>query len=226
MEHNAKLVLKTDQFLILDDFCPPELLQEMWRVIRVEGYAAAPVVGHLSANWKIDGQLAYSSQAAIHSEVDKNSWASIIGDYFKFVADSYPNLVGKGWSDIRIHAQVYGRGTRIKLHFDSHSLGSFTYYPHPEWSPSWGGDLFVPIGVPLYKDLPIKQPKGIGREWDDVFLKNGLGYSISPKPNRCVLVAPGVSHSVSRVDPDCGDAMRFSVVGFLITEEDKKREKE
>ena len=44
----------------------------------------------------------------------------------------------------------------------------------------------------------------------------GVGAYVSPRPNRCVLTAPGVFHSVNRVSPDAGDALRLAVVGFLL----------
>ncbi len=140
------------------------------------------------------------------------------------IIERVPDFVGKDWDSIRIHSQMYGRGTRINWHSDHHSLGSFTWYWHKEWKPSWGGELLVPFDKPIYDELVEKPPKqSIDYDWTDNFFQDTLfSYSILPIPNRCVLLGPGVFHSVGRVDPDAGNHMRCSIVAFLVKKEDSQ----
>jgi hypothetical protein len=63
-------------------------------------------------------------------------------------------------------------------------------------------------------------PPHLNHDWEDHYLSVfGVGTWIMPKTNRLVLMAPGVYHSINRVDDDAGDHVRCSVVGFY------KREK-
>lgn len=213
-----QLTIKTKEYAVVDGFVPDDLWRLIWEGLGHEQMAVAPVIGQYTKEWGFDGSMGWSSPPNYLSDYNKGklNYASALGTQFMELAKQLPDLVGDGWNDIRVHAHVFGRGTRLYWHYDKHSLGSFAWYAHPEWRHNWGGEILVASEVPKHDDLLNPPPRHLDRQFENDLLVNGIGTYLAPLPNRCILTAPGLFHSVNRVDPDAGDALRVSVVGFLV----------
>ena len=214
-----QLTCQTDKYAVIDDLLPPEQFANVWKVLPHDGFSAEGALKWLSSSWGFDGGVMWATPARKFNDIKDGPlyYTAALGLRFQELAKLVGNLVTPGWDDISIHAQVFGRGTKLHWHADTHSLGSFTWYAHPEWKPHWGGEMLIAEGVPLWAQTEPKPPSEyFDRSWEEKVFAVGMNTCIAPKPNRCVLVAPGVWHSVNRVDPDAGDALRVSVVGFLV----------
>lgn len=206
-----------DDFVVADNFLSDDLWHLIWEGIGHEQLDMVPVIGQFTKTWGFDGGLAWSSPATYLSEhAGKTNYASVLGERFRDMALAHPQLVKEGWDDVRLHTHVFGRGTRLYWHYDKHSLGSFVWYAHPEWQHHWGGEMMVADQVPRWEELAEAPPLRPDRTWEEGLLWAGIGTWITPRPNRCVLTAPGLFHGINRVDPDAGGALRCSVVGFLV----------
>jgi Rps23 Pro-64 3,4-dihydroxylase Tpa1-like proline 4-hydroxylase len=134
-----------------------------------------------------------------------------------------PEII-KEYEDVTYRSYIYPRGCKLSWHDDSTTYcGAMTFYTHPKWGSTWGGELIVaevPPPEKVFKHSPCKPH--ISHEWEDDYINlYGIGQFINPKPNRMVLMAPGVYHSINRVDPDAGDHPRCSIVGFFLKEKGK-----
>lgn len=118
---------------------------------------------------------------------------------------------------LRIHLQASGMGVKLRWHTDNGGCGTLNWYCHPRWEEHWGGEVVI-AGEPK-GEIPRASLTEDGLPCP----KAGLALSITPKPNRCILVAPGVLHQVNRIDPDAGNALRLSMVGILLPPEGKSR---
>jgi hypothetical protein len=135
------------------------------------------------------------------------------------------------------HAVLFGVNAGLNWHYDSGSLaGAYTYYAHPRWNTSWGGDLLllreagagpsehqdrggrassqtpVPTDVPMGERGPVlhlQDPAERRR------MESGMGMFISARPNRLVLLSGDVEHTVTPVQWTAGGAMRATVTGFF-----------
>ncbi len=219
-----KISYQDDKCAVIDDLLPPELFSQIWKALGREDFMVGSILGRWSKEWGYEGSPGWSSQSFTRhaDDVVGDSWWSVMAWFLCNTTRGFPKHVGNDWNSIRIHAHLFGRGVRIYWHADKHSLGSFAWYAHPEWRPHWGGELMLADNVPVHDDLDELPPFAIDRKWEDGLLECGMGMYFAPLPNRCILTAPGVFHAVNRVDPDAGDAVRCSVVGFL----GKKKEDE
>lgn len=209
---NPKIVASTDKYVVLDDILTPEIWPEVLRSVHNEMLSPAWILNEYDKLWRVDGPLPASSKSYLHSEGPYQNYPWVMAEVFLGLAKTIPDLVAPGWKDLRIHAHVCQRGTKISWHLDSHGHCAFTYYAHEYWGSTWGGEQLI-AEVPKMRDRP---PKRYDDAWEDGYLAKGFGTYIAPRPNRCVITAPGVWHAVNRVDPDAGNATRISIVGFLL----------
>lgn len=219
-----QVICRSNRFVVIDDLFPEEMLHALWKTFGHEGQI--PAFQKWSKVWDFGPGLAwtqvsnfYNVARAEDEAAGRRSWYSVVGGMFLKIAEHFPELIRPGWDDLRLHYHMYGQGTRLGWHVDHHSSCSFTWYPHPEWRSSWGGEMLVAEAPAL--EPGIKLVLSLDRRQEDALLTDGLGTYIAPKPNRLVLLAPGMWHSVARVDQNAGDALRCSVVGFLVKKEVK-----
>lgn len=220
-----RLLYRTSKFAIYDDVLSPEEFTQLFSYVQDENYGK-PIEGN---NWikvwrlgdcsPVAGPCRYASQGNTNTALD------LVKVKMEEAAKAHPELV-QPFKDLSIRPYLYPRGTKLSWHDDSTVYsGAATFYCHKKWGSTWGGELLV-AETPALKDVFAGQnlPKPhMDHEWEDHFINiYGMGHFISPKPNRLVLMAPGVYHSINRVDPDAGDHLRASVVGFYLKETAKK----
>lgn len=214
-----KLVFKNSKFSIFDNVLPDELFRRVWTHVQYENYA------HMAGNWLKVWRLCDAKPLGSneYSWLKKpfNNYMDAVGHVFMEIAKSTSEIVGDAanWYDMALRTYIYPRGTKLSWHNDAgHYAGALTYYVHPKWGSTWGGELMV-ADVPEQSKMPTQPQYGphLDHEWEDGYLlENGVGQWISPKPNRCVIMAGGTYHSINRVDPDAGDHGRVAIVGFLL----------
>lgn len=216
-----KMIFKNPKFAIFDDVLPPELFQKVWASVQNENYSTPLQSGNWVKVWRIGDGSPLGSAEYNMSKRPFNNYMDIVGHFFIEIAKTCSDMVGdeNEWVDLALRSYIYPRGTKLSWHNDSATYaGAFSFYVHPKWGSTWGGELMV-AEVPPFSELKQKPLVGphLEHEWEDEYINVvGAGQWISPKPNRCVIMAPGVYHSINRVDPDAGDNARCSITGFLI----------
>jgi hypothetical protein len=210
-------VFKNSKFSIWDDVLPPDIFDKVWLHAQFENYSSA-----LSNNWikvwRIGDNNPLGSPEYRWSKQPFNNYMDLIGNVFLQIAKNSNELI-VDWDDLVLRSYIYPRNTKLSWHNDAETYaGAFTYYIHPKWGSTWGGELLI-SQTPTFEEMKKKPLVGphLDHEWEDEYiLEYGMGQWISPKPNRCVLMAPGVYHAINRVDADAGDHARVSIVGFLM----------
>jgi hypothetical protein len=139
-------------------------------------------------------------------------------DAVRALARAYPALVGaegSDWVALYLSPWIYPAGSALSLHWDKGGYtGAFSFYAHPLWGSHWGGELVV---------MPAQEPPATYdtdqswmRESGSEVRDSGIGLSISPRPNRLVLVGPLRPHRITRVEAQAGSNLRLSVSGFFL----------
>ena len=204
-----KLARRTSYFAVLDEVLSAQEFQHLGRFMAEEDYAFVHATGWFRTYRLEDGNPlegpTYLSQALNESQVDR-AWPTgkaidglIVG--LDALLDDFQDIVGtreRDWLLYTARPFLYPRGTGLSWHNDQDTelprSGAFAFYTHPEWRPSWGGELLV-------------APPGGGRD---------LGNFIVPLPNRLVLVRAGIEHAIRPVHSAAGEAIRTSVAGFFL----------
>jgi hypothetical protein len=215
-----KMIFKNSKFAIFDDVLPPEMFEKVWLHTQMDNYSTPLAVGNWVKVWRIGDSQPLGSAEYHWSKRPFNNYMDVVGHFFMEIAKNVPDIVGEEgvWSDMTLRSYIYPRGVKLSWHNDAVSYaGAFTYYIHPKWGSTWGGELMV-AEVPPLEHIKKKPQVGphLEHEWEDEYLaERGVGQWISPKPNRCVIMTGGTYHAVNRVDADAGDHARASIVGFL-----------
>ncbi len=216
-----KLTFKNSKFAIYDDVLPPNVFDMIWVHAQYENYALALAAQNWIKVWRIGDSAPLGSAEYHWSRRPFNNYMDAVGHYFTEIAKNSTDIVGEEgtWNELTMRSYIYPRGVKLSWHNDAENYaGAFTYYVHPKWGSTWGGELMV-AEVPPFDQMKKKPKAGphLDHEWeDDYILEHGVGQWIAPKPNRCVVMSGGVYHAVNRVDPDAGDHARVSIVGFLL----------
>jgi len=121
------------------------------------------------------------------------------------------------WNDVSYRVSRYRAGERLSWHDDGVGAGAYTYYAHPKWSPTWGGELLV-ADVPARESLGPEAAEGAlcnPDAWVNHLHVRGRGIVIHAAPNRLVLIRAGTEHAIGRIRGDVGERARCSVNGFV-----------
>jgi hypothetical protein len=216
-----KLMFKNSKFAIFDDVLPQDSFDKVWTHVQMENYSAPLISGSWVKVWRMGDNQPLGSAEYKWSKRPFKNYMDLIGHFFMEIAKNTPDICSEEgvWDDMTLRSYLYPRGTKLSWHNDAENYtGAFTYYIHPKWGSTWGGELMV-AEVPSMSEMKKKPVVGphLDHEWEDSYIaERGVGQWITPKPNRCVVMTGGTYHSVNRVDPDAGDHTRASIVGFLL----------
>lgn len=218
-----RLLLKNSKFAIYDDVLPKEEFQQLWGYVQEEHYAQPQSQGNWLKVWRIGDCSPMGSRSYYKSEAPFNLPLDNVAKKIEQAGADNPELI-KPFEDVVYRNYLYPRGCKLSWHDDSTVYcGAATYYTHPKWGSTWGGELMVAEVPPLASAYPkgVNKPH-MDHQWEDDYINIfGMGQYVVPKPNRLVIMAPGVYHAINRVDADAGDHPRCSVVGFYL--KDKKK---
>lgn len=113
---------------------------------------------------------------------------------FALMAGKAPPVALDPWTGFTQSAWTFGAGHGLEWHGDTGWVGSYIYYMHPQWRPSWGGEMLIAAG-----DAPC----------------DSGGVFIYPRPNRLVVLRGGAMHCIKKVESAAGRSLRASVSGFF-----------
>ncbi len=243
-----RLVTATSTFRVYDDVLPPADFAAVWEFIQLEEYAPVDSQQWVKV-WKLtDGRPLAGPGVYSHAPMKRKD-----GDRFyptrrgidKIIetllarCDDFSDIVGRHkeqWSLLTAKAFLYPVGTSLSWHADSSGYtGAYSYYAHPEWKSSWGGELMIADETTLGKDLGTKVLSTVVTEGgrvtgiqkmevapalddgaaDQVLSERGLGHFIQSKPNRLVVFKGGIPHRIGKVDPSAGEHVRCAIAGFF-----------
>lgn len=212
-----KLVVQTEHVAVYDDVLAEQDLVALRLHAAGEKYTTPLISSGWVKSWRPgDGQPFCSELYLAESEPLGNPLDLLTGAAHA-LASQHPNLI-TAYTELAYRFYLYPRGTRISWHDDRYA-GALTFYLHPRWGATWGGELMV-ADMPRISEY-LRENAASGRQewltpwWEEDYLsQKGTGLWIMPKPNRLVLTSAWAYHLVNRVDDDAGGNVRASVVGF------------
>lgn len=188
-----KVSLKTPDFVVLDEaFSQTDFLDLNAKVLaedfKLVDHSGTKVLS-VSDGMPYRG-MPCSFQANEPPFLQENRYRFLFEEVMKQQRLHFPEAK---YDRVNLSAWCYTQGTALNWHDDGGAgyQGSFTYYAHREWKPTWGGNLFISEG-------------DVG------------GRFIYPLPNRLVLMRRGIYHSIQRVDKNAGENCRLSLSGFFL----------
>jgi hypothetical protein len=213
----VKLVIQTAQVAVYDDVLAEDDLVALRRYVAGEKYTTPLISGGWVKAWRpADGQP-FCTELYLAAAEPLGNALDLIAGPARETASIHPELIGS-YTEIAFRSFLYPRGTKISWHDDRYA-GAVTFYVHPRWGATWGGELMVADAPPVREflreaSMPREQ-EWLTPEWEDDYLsRKGIGLWIAPKPNRLVLTSSSAYHLVNRVDGDAGEHVRAAVVGF------------
>lgn len=227
-----EVTLRSAQLAVVDDFLPADAFDEVFR------YAdQAPYKGVHDSGWRkvwrigdgvpLQGPTSWfqspsnpelNAQSVEASPPGTYPTGSGIDVFIKAVADivpAYEDIVGPGssWKSLSFAPFVYPSGTALSLHADGYRYtGAYTYYVHRQWRIHWGAYLLV---LPPESNGMTSSAFLDDRSENESVWSPGIATCVLPKPNRLVLIGPGIRHLITRVDPNAGGTPRVSIAGFF-----------
>lgn len=229
MSHRT-LSIEEPHFKVWDDFLNPEEHRKIFEYIKEADLEFVHTDKKIKAFKVSDGNPLWGSPILSHF-YEKNTLYPVypVGDdrdiLFREViqmAEENPQIVGrrgKDWAYFFGRPYVYPINCGLGWHTDGKygAPGAFVYYAHPEWQPSWGGELL--ISSPDTKPHPgmgeTFQSNWTNTHHNDLIMDYGIGHYVLPKPNRLVLMSGGFFHTIKKVDPAAGDNLRMTLQGFF-----------
>jgi hypothetical protein len=243
-----RAVIKTSTFHVYDEVLSPADLEAVWEFVQMEDYAPVDArqwvkVWRLTDGRPLSGPGVYSHKPKKGHDGDRfYPTHRGIDKVIETVLDrcgEFADVVGqrqKDWNLLTAKAFIYPPGTSLSWHADSVGYsGAYSFYAHPEWKSSWGGELMIADESTLRKDLGTKILSTVVKEGDRivgmrkmevspalddsstdaVLSERGLGHYIQAKPNRLVVFRGGIPHRIAKVDPAAGEHARCAIAGFF-----------
>lgn len=218
-----KITLKTKNYVVIDDLLPRDQFENLWLHVQNESY----INPHSTQTgwqkvWRLNDYNCLGGPSYVLSKKPFNNYMDGASSWMLAAAKHAEDISGKqgeNWVDATFRSYVYPRGSKLSWHNDAGNYyAALTYYTHPYWGSTWGGELLV---ANVSKNIPttVKTAPHLDHKWEDEYLAEiGAGQWIFPKPNRLVIMAGGAYHSINRIDDNAGDNCRCSIVGFFLKE--------
>ncbi|MFB2863154.1 2OG-Fe(II) oxygenase [Aeromonas sp. MdU4] len=231
-------------YLVIDDFLNEDELFAIQLYMQFEKYFPVHSNGW-SKSWRLTDGAPFTSPCYIFSCLTRNTTlnAEIISDGMNVLSrkllEIYGELrefLGDDWNAFSLTSYLYPSGTGLGWHEDDALYkGAYIFYAHPEWRPSWGGELCI-IDTAVSSSAGLSEKVydasenvlrlsgiiggAVGPEFgwtirDRNINESGIGTFVYPKPNRLVVIKPNYSHCIKKVDTSAGENVRCSVAGFF-----------
>jgi hypothetical protein len=189
-----KVTIETKQMVVLDDVLPKDHFETVWQYTQDETYAM-PHADRWIKVWRLNDAIPMGGPEYKRGEGDTVPFGNamdLMVAYLVEITKLYPEHMSNPYNSVVLRSYLYPRGTKLSWHDDSNYAAAMVFYTHKQWSPSWGGELFV-------EETP----------------NTGVGCYVQPLPNRLVLTKSPILHQINRVDPDAGENIRSSIVAFF-----------
>jgi len=190
-----KVVFDDPNYVVIDDVFPEQTFDYLRRAYFSEDLK---LVGHFDTKaFSVSDGIPYRAAPHYYMSAQFKTPNASTGKFAEFasVVDElhrkyFPQELYK---NISVTAYCYQQGTGLGWHNDAGTgyHGSYAYYLHSEWKPTWGGHLLI------------------GE--DEVG-----GRFIPPRPNRLVFIRRGIPHMIQRIDRNAGENCRLSLSGFFL----------
>jgi hypothetical protein len=235
----VKLTFSNESFMVLDDFLSKEDFKHVWNFMQEETFQHVHSekwikAFQLSDNNPLWGTVYISDPVEYDQESSVYPSSKGIDVLIKTMLDNITKLepyVGKkyeDWDYVFARPYIYPKNTGLSWHTDGRSdmSGAYVYYTHPIWKAQWGSELLMHnshIGKVKYPEIAMynEEKKILGfhmenQKVSDLLMDEGIGYYVLPKPNRMVVLKPGIIHRINRVDENAGENLRSSITGFFL----------
>lgn len=187
------LVFKNDKIAVYDDVLTDMEFLCLREAMKAQPFGLYTFSGYMSYSMSADDKPGYKSSNISNSFPDPQPIAAEIDPFYyrldEIVKESNITLPSVSCSS---SFWIYPPGSGLHYHNDGIYAGSYAFYIHEEWDETWGGELLI---------RPDNDDLG--------------GQFIIPKPNRLVLIAPNILHSINPVHLRAGNRHRQSLAGFL-----------
>jgi hypothetical protein len=223
-----KVVMKTPEVLVVDDFLPQESWDRLLNQVQCDEWTQSQPDDKY---WHITDGANYKASKRFLRDAPFNDNYDIWADAIRAFADSEPaQEYVAGYTDIAMRCHGYPVGSKNPWHTDMGGV-TYSYYLHKHWQINWDSMLLVlPKDSVEYKQIMRKLP---GTKQQDTYrstgtlemfeqaekqkglIEHGMGYFVAPKPNRLVLINKNVVHGITRVDKDAGENVRLTMTGFF-----------
>lgn len=201
-----KEVLKTDAVCVVDNLLSEADFKSVWDGLQKVQFSPPVVNGGWHKVWR----LTHGSPVWGPAQSDTGGCLGPVWDAFQKLIKKYPEYVAAG-SVMTVNPYIYPPGTKLAWHNDAGYKGAITFYAHPKWGATWGGELMV-ANCKTKRNCSLT----IDHEEENKYLmEEGNGIYIACKPNRAVMQMPGTWHGMSRIDTDAGENVRVSVQAFF-----------
>jgi hypothetical protein len=220
-----RLTYRDSQLAVLDEVFEEDKFKQIWEFFNNIDFFYRHTNQYYKV-WRVnDGQI-LSGQGLNVDQFPTNTPYDYVDYVIRNLAKEHLSDIvgeyGKDWFDVSYTPYIYPAGTKISWHDDFGYTGAAIFYPHQEWSPYWGGELFVAKTPSPEEGKEIVAKSGktsdkLERDFVNPILNAyGLGMYVSPLPNRLAVTSGSVWHAINRVDQAAGDHLRCSFVAFFL----------
>lgn len=212
-----QLVSREENYAVLDGVLEGDSYNQFCSYFNNLDFAYRNMTGWQKV-WRVsDGQVLagpahYAFKGPHNSMID--SLSGIVGSLATQYLESIVGKKGEDWDDYFLTPYIYPAGTKISWHNDYGYSAAAIFYTHRFWDPNWGGELFIAKTSPEFDNGSCVDSVDRGGVIP-VINQFGMGNYIAPLPNRLVFTKGKTWHSINRVDPTAGDALRCSIVTFF-----------
>lgn len=217
-------------FLVIDHFLSAAAHEELYRYFKGLDFQFVHTEKKIPAFKLTDGNPLWSTPTLSHPYAKNTLYpvyptGTSLDLLLKEVielAESSSHLVGergKDWAYFFARPYIYPAGCGLNWHTDGKygAPGAFVYYVHPEWEPSWGGELLISPPETAMSSEEEGPPRSnwVNAHHTQIIMEHSVGHYVLPKPNRLVLMKGKVFHTIKKVDPSAGDNVRMTIQGFF-----------
>ena len=236
-----KVLKSTEQYVVIDDFLEPGDFELMLEYVARNDYARNP---RWIKPWDLADEMPWQNGETVYtrgkrmraddprrayptgSALDRLLEAILASAFYRdAVADCY----------ITARTYLHPQGSGLDWHDDGGRFaGAYSFYAHPRWHVSWGGELMIvedSIGrepLPDRRHLVDGRVETIKGSWN-VLHKEDLSEMLMarttstefvfPRPNRIVFLRRGIWHKVAPVKHHAPFA-RCAIAGFFLGDDD------
>jgi 2OG-Fe(II) oxygenase superfamily len=236
-----RIIKHTPTYTIIDEFLPQDEFELMLEYAHRGDYARNP---RWIKPWDLaeempwaSGETIYTRGKQLHPQDPRKAYPTgqAIDLLLKGIlaTEFYRTVVPDTYVTARSYLHPPGSG--LDWHDDGGRFaGAYTFYMHPRWHASWGGELMIvedPLSrVPLPDRRHMQDGKvvTVSESWN-VLTKDDLSQMlldgatstefVFAKPNRLVFLTRGVWHKINPVRR--APFARAAVAGFFLTDEDE-----
>jgi hypothetical protein len=236
-----KVVKETDLYIILDDVLSESEFALFREYTEASDYARNP---NWIKPWDLadqmpwqTGETVYTRGKQMRADDPRRAYPTGLAIDLLFDRIVSSKYYRKHFPNTYVTARTYLHppGSGLDWHDDGGRFqGAYTFYAHPSWHASWGGELLIvedELGrrlLPDRKRMKDGKTETVGESWS-VLYKEDLSTMlfenvtstefVFPKPNRLVFLKGGLWHKICLVKPAAPFA-RCAVAGFFLTDED------